>query len=608
MGKGNKSTQQDQEKNIIADATRLHDFWQLRDEQMQSDRDRINLVKPIRKDTDAKLWLTSEPKVFFDTSRSLVSLYQPRFRLPIPINYSSEQKDKMNKAERLCIGIYRTLDAKDSGSSSWLYDLAYWVLQGWYAVFTVVQKGDSGVEFIADQWDPINVYPEWSRDGLVKCARIYQVDKVTSESMAEEFQSQNLEFDYKVPKSGDSYSVTNYWRRDGKKVFNAILLNNGIVKPLTHQTQLDHIPVRVGVIGIPEKVTPQWQLRTGESIIASARDNYDFLTAMRSLRAEIIEQTAWPNIVTKTKTGQPAVKGQDIRGHKSVIPLRLEDTIDTLKHAASPQDVNILEQQIGVELSKANLPNVVYGGVPVELSGFAISQLMAAIKYKLGPYLNAMKFIVGHTMTALLYQYRKGKFGTITLSTRNPYDMKRGMYYIEEFTRDDIPERIYVEVEIPISSQFDKTQTILNSIQALQGGLLSRETLWENELDIQDSEQEKQRITEDRLANDPFIQQLEIIMRMRERVSAYKATGLLNEAGALENYILTLEANLGIVKNIGTPPSPRGINPEQRPAEMTPKSPDMMNAMIGKPPPSPNRLSASKKKGTLYRPNGEVLL
>jgi len=603
-----KMERNEQEHMILTDSTRLHDFWSLRDARMLLDRDIINLVPKQKQTTGMKIWQTAEPKVFFDTARSLVSLNNPRFKLPITIGYSPEEEDRMNKAERLCIGIYRSLDSRvaDTGGNNWLYDLAYWLLGGWYAIFAIVKKGEDGVEFHADHFDPMTVYPEWNGNELVKVSRQYTVDKVTSETMARDFMEQGLEFDYKEPAEGLTYSVNNYWRKDGKKVWNAILLNGGIVKPLTLQRNLDRIPIHVGAVGIPDKISPNWQARWGENIIASARDNYDFITQMRSLRAEIVEETAYPNIVSKTRTGAAAVKGEDIKGHGSVIPLKLEDSIETLKHAATPQDVSLLESQIQMEIQKANLPNVVYGGITVETSGFAISQLLAAIKYKLGPYLNKMQFVTSTVMTDLLYQYQKGNFGKITLTTRNPYDMKRGKYYLEEFSKEDVPDHVYVEVEIPISSQYDKTQAILNSVQALQSKLMSRETLWENELDIQDAEQEKARIAEDEVAADPFIRQLEIIAKMYERVQVYE---MMPEgsgkpmADALRKYILTLEANLGITRGAGTPPAQPGVTPSQRPVEATPASPDISNAATGTPPPSPNR-----PKGVIFSPDGQPIL
>lgn len=599
--------QLEQERQIIADATRLHDFWDRRDAIMQSDRNRIHLKKPERQTTDMKYWQTNEPKTFFDVSRSMLSLNQPRFKLPMPMGFTPEQKDKMNKAERLAIGIFRSLNNRvaDSGGVSWLYDLAYWLLQGWYSAFVIVRKGDDGPEFVVDLYDPINVYPEWDKDGLSKCVRQYSVDSRTSESMALEFQEKGLKFTYKEPEKGESYSVTNYWKRVGKKVYNAILLNNGTVKPLTLQRNLDKIPIHVGAIGMPDRVSDNWQERKGENIIAGSRDMYDFQSALMSLRAEIVEETAFPNIVTKTRTGQPAVKAEEIKGHGSVLPLKLEDVIETLKHAASPQDVMVLEQQISGMIQKNTLPNVFFGNLTAETSGFGISQLMAVVKYKLGPYMNTQDFVIGRIMSDLMYQYKKGKFDNITLSTLNPYDLKRGMSYMEEFSPDDVPERIYVEVTTPIASQFDKTQTILNAVQALQSGLLSRETLWENDLDIQDSEQEKQRIVEDRVSNDPFIQQIEIIMRLKERVETYRVLGMEAFAQSLESYIAGLEGKIGIGVNTGTPKALPGVPPQQRPAEMTPQSPDMMNAATRTPPTQPQ---SEGRQGILYKPNGEVLM
>lgn len=603
----------EQEALVATDTERLRTYWNLRNTILQQDRDIINLVKPKQK-TDEKVWMTNAPKVFFDTARSLVSLYPPKFKLPIPMNYSPEQKDKMNKAERLCIGIYRSLENRvaDSGGTSWLYELAYWVLGGWYAVFNICQKGQDGPEFIADIWDPINVYPEWDKDGLVRCVREYSVDQMTSDSMAQEF-AKKLEFEYKRPVSGALYTVTNYWCREGRKIYNAILLNGGLVKPLTLQRNLRSIPVQVGSVGIPDKVSPDWQSRWGESIIAADRDVFEQKSAMRSLRAEIVSETAYPNLILTTLTGRPGIKGEDVKGHGSLIPLKIGEKLELLRHAATPQDALILDQEIDGDAQRGALPNVVYGGLQIELSGFAISQLMAAIKYKLGPYLNKLNYITGRVMSDLLYQYQTGNFSKVTLSTTNPYDMKRGMTYMEEYTKEDVPERIYVEAVIPITSQFDKTQSILNSVQALQAGLLSRETIWEDELGVDDSEQEKARIAEDQVSADPFIRQIEIIIRMQERIGVYEEAArnaesleqkdqMLAIAEALRNYILMLEQGAGIIRQPqGTPTNPPGVPPQQRPVEMTPQSPDLKNAMTRTPPPSPNR----PRKSVLMTPEGK---
>ena len=587
----------DQLRIIEEDTTSLLTTWKTRDERLRQDKEVINLVQETQTTADIK-WMSNEPKVFFDTSRALISSYPPRFRLPLTINYEAEEKGKMNKAERLLIGIYRGLERRsaDTGGSGWLWDLAYWVLLGWYSVFNIVTKTENGIEFIADIWEPMTVYPSWDGKGLSKCVRCYEVDNKVAVAMAKGFQEKGLEFDFTEPSGVETKSrVVNYWRRTYNKnkpiVENAITIAGQLVKPMTIQKRLTRIPIRIGAVGSPDRTASEWETRKGESIIASNRDMYAYNNSMFSLMATILAATAFPNIIEKTRTGQEAHKGEEFKGYGTKLTYKIEDTIELLKHAATPQEANTLLTMVGQQIQKGSVPNSVYGSIPFEISGFALSQLLAAIKYKLGPYLNAMQNILSNMMTDFLFQYKAGKFGSITLSTENPHDLKRGMTYIEEFNTDDVPESIYVDVTIPITSQYDKTQTILNARQALQPPqLMSRETLWETEFDIQDTEQEYERIRLDQVMEDPFVRQIEIIEAMWRRVDVYRAEGKNLQADALKRYIMGLEMQLGIRQGVIQQPNQPGIPPNQMPPEMTMSpNPDQLRSMRNIPPPGVNR-------------------
>ena len=267
----------------------------------------------------------------------------------------------------------------------------------------------------------------------------------------------------------------------------------------------------------------------------------------------------------------------------------------------------------GKQAQKGSVADMTYGGSPTELSGFAISQLLAAVKYKLGMYLNGMNAITGRVMSDFLYQYRMGNYGDITLSTENPHDIHRGMAYLEEYTKKDIPERIYVECSIPISSQFDKTQAILNAVQAKNSRILSRETIWENEdLGVQDKELEKRRIRDDEVDEDPFFRDVEIVESMRKREKYYRETiGDIPLADAMKNYIAMKESQMSINRGNGQKPGAGvpGVNPMQSPPEasMSP-NPDQMRAFQGQPPPSPNRPVNEGRRGVLVNPAGDVIL
>ena len=605
----------DQIHQIEADAAELETYWQNRNTQMQEDRQIINLDKPIPR-LGISNWLTNEPKVFFDTARALLSLNRPRFRLPININYSPEEKQKMNKAERLCIGIWRTLNQRhqDIGNVDWLWDMAYWVLLGWYSVFSIIEKDRGELKFRAEQFDPMTVYPKWDNDGLAVCVRSYEVDNLVAEALVRDFQNRGLQFDFTLPADG-RIKIVNYWRRTFNKskpiIENAILIGGQLVKPLTHQSKLTRIPIHVGAIGSPDRTTPNWINKKGEAIITANVDMFRYMNELIRLRAEIVAETAYPNIITKTRSGQPIVKEGQLQGHGQVVSTKLEDVIEILKHAATPEDADKL---MGYFVSRAQIggfPNVFYGGLPFEASGFAISQLMAAVKYRVGIHLNAMESIMSHIFTDFLSQYKRGRYGNITLSTEDPHSLRYGLSYLEEFTPDDVPDHCFVEVTIPISSQFDKTQAILNANQALTNGLLSRETLWETELNIQDAEIEKERIREDMVNRDPFITSIEIIERMWVKVEQYRTQGKTELANALKRYIMLKETEMGMRK--GVPEKPGGIPPQQMPPEMSMSpSPDQKRAMLGMPPPGlarrPQTPEERSKKGILVSPTGEPLL
>lgn len=592
------------EINFETETKQLKEYWQDRDTQMLTDRDTINIKKDAVK-TDRIKWYSNEPKVFYETATSLISSYPPRFRLPLTINYEPEEKTKMNKAERFVLGIYRSLDDSLIGPHAyWLREFAYQILSGWFSIFVWIKKSSDGLQFRADLFDPITVYPDWDADGLAKCIRNFEIDKRSASQMVTGFAQKGLKTKYFEPKDKERVNVINYWLRDNKDIYNAILISGQVIKPLTLEKEFDHIPIFVGAIGLPERTSDDWTTRVGENIIAANRDMYEYENAMISLMATIMAETAYPNVVGKSLSGAPIIKGK-LKGYGDQINLKLSDQIELLKHAATPAEVNELIAWVVRQKQKASFSDTVYGGIPtVEISGFALSQYMAAIKYKIGPYLNTMQSTLGKIMSEFLTQYKKGKFPKISLSTTNPTELKKGLFFVEEFSPSDVPASRFVEVTIPITSALDKTQQIIYARQAMDAPqLLSRETLWDEFLDVQDSEQEYARIIQDQMLEMPIVKQIAMIEALRKREDFYRNTGKTAEANALHQYILALEMQLGMRQ--GIPETGKtGIPPQVIPPEMV-ESPDTGRAALGIPPPSPTRPT---KSPTLVSPTGETLL
>src|SRR3990167_8175093 len=212
---------------IDKEAEELVTYWEPRNTQMQKDRDFLNLTKPPPKQNELR-WISNEPKVFYDTSVSLVSAYPARFRMPLTINFTPDEKVKMSKAERFVLGVFRELDNRqyNRGQTYWLRELAYWVLSGWYAVFNVIEKRDGKPVFIADHWDPMTVYPIWDSNELIKCIRYYQTDKQTAMMLVDRLATPKLKKEFEIPSKDTDIKVTNWWKLEGqggkREVINAI--------------------------------------------------------------------------------------------------------------------------------------------------------------------------------------------------------------------------------------------------------------------------------------------------------------------------------------------------------------------------------------------------
>lgn len=610
---------------ILTEDADLRKYWKVRDMQILDDRSMVNLVKAPVKEGE-KNWISNEPKTFFDTAKSLVSSYPPRFRMPLSINYDPEEKQKMSKTERFALAIYRQITDRQLsiGESYWLRDFAHWMLSGWYAVFAHAKNVGGEVYFMADLWDNITCYPWWDNEKLVRFNRSYEVDKTTAKAMVDSWKGTGLKFELE---SGtldyETTRVVNHWQDDSRVVKgkikydikNAILIGDTLVKPLTTHPQFERIPIFCGGVGSPDKTVPNWQIYKGEHIIAANRDMYDYANQILKLWVEILASTAYPNVVGQSPSGKPVIKEGELRGHGSQINLRTNEKLDLLKHAAMPTDAQNLFSLIGQWKQKGGLPDIVYGGVPFEMSGFAISQLMAAIKYKMAPYLSTMQYVMGQVITELMMQYKRGKFPKVTLTTTDPYSVKKDQkFFIEEYSKDDVPDRVFMDVTIPVTSALDKTQQIIFARQALtEPQLISRETIWDEVLEIQDSEQEYARILQDQMLNDPMIRQLGIMEQMRRKEEMFKAEGRIGEANALHNYIMMMEMKLGMRQGVPQGPNQggsQGIPPEFSPPEAQ-QSPDVMRSALGVSSPGLSRApkpESQGRKGMLVSPTGDLLI
>ncbi len=574
---------------VDAECTELERFWQNRNTQFAIDRTYINLIHRRADTTKIKYITYNDPKIVFDTCVSIMSSTFPRFRIPVTeTDFSHGEKNKMNKAERFILGVFRYLDYINMrrGRNYWFREMTYWLLTGMCPVFTAIDKVNGETVFIGDIYDPMTVFPKWDEDDLAKCVRSYMLPYRNAVSLANRF---GKDFTLSEDDQKTESKVINYWEKEGNTVVNTILLRDVVLK--NRIESFKHIPIMIGVVGVPDVLSPSWDFRYCESIIAANREMFDLQDDIATLRKQIIRETAYPNLITYTETGEPAVKAEQLKGDSSVIPLQLTDKLELLKHAATPADVDNLLREIDAHIQRGGLPNVSFGILPYETSGFALSQLLSAIKYKLVPYARVMENMLSRMGTGYVEQFRSGSYGTVKLSTTNADAVRHGQFFVEDFSKKDVPEVTFVEVTVPMNMPIDKNQQILQARQALQKpALMSRETLWDEYLDIQDASQEYDRIIDDEIADMPDIKIMTIIARLEKRLTLEQKAGNMDNVNLLKEWLNTIRQRFALLpqpkqtQSGGVTAPPEFVPPE---AGITAPSPDMTNAMSGIPPPIP---------------------
>ena len=574
--------------DVEAEASQLEKYWNTRNQQLLADRAVLALTKPAAKKNITR-WVMNDPKVMFDTTVALLSTYPPRFRLPLSRNFNSEERERMAKVERFLTGLLHLLEGRyfATGRVSFLRELAYWVCGGWYAAFFRVHKPREGVvEFIGELFDPITVYPEWDHEGLRRLARVYEVDGHLALAMAE-----NWGVNARIDDPQGKYKIINFWKRISPldrqpEVYNIINVGGTNVKEITLEEGLDHIPILVGAIGQPEKTSDDWQRRVGESVIAADRDMYEYKNEMVSLAIELVKEQTRPDLISKSHSGRPVVKKEDIKGKGTIIPVRLEESLAPLRNVEIPAELHNLLSIVEGGIQRGGLPYIVYGGLPFELSGFAISQLMAAIKYKAGPYANAMESFLESMASEFLLQYGSGSFPPVELSTTDARSMRKGLFFVEGFKKSDMPKTSYVEATIPLTSAMDRIQQMAFARQALQPPqILSRETLWDEIFDVQDPDGELDRIMKDQTLELPGVKQVAAVEKVRQMAADARTAGDSVRAKSLTTYADFMETQLRAQTQARSPEKTPGMKPEEMPPEMGAESPDMARAALGLRPP-----------------------
>ncbi len=516
----------------------LEDFWGQRTINIKA-MYKLRLLEDTNKVTGYESIVANDPKTFFNLAQFMVSAVPAKHKLPIKKD-SEATMDQKGVSERGLVSCWRNQDIKmlRQGKRPWRWEVAdHMLISGWYGVYAgVFQDGEGKLDFVADVLNPINVFQEYGEDGLVQCGIKYARSAQATIAMIQEHIDAG-EQNWKMPDflknigstqyAGD-IAFSNYWGIQNKQVVNSILANGHTVMEETKLPNLTYIPIFTGPTGGEAawggwgEGDASWRKRYGESILQPNAGMYEHQSKMMTKLAKIVDRLAEPPIVDENASGDALLEADDVTAGK-IIHRRTGDKAYGMEMPRTPPEIYAYQGMIEQKIQQGAVPYTLYGSVPpsLDLSGFAIGLLMTAAQNVVGPFQAALVGLMGEIDRTWLEGFKaSGK--TIEISGRSRGG-DSGSVFFEDWKAEDVPDSVYVDVTVPLSTPSDLLERMTIARQAKpMGDLLDDITIYEEILNVDDPQLVKGRIDAQIFAQTPEVQMLKMVIEAKKKEAEFR--------------------------------------------------------------------------------------
>ena len=574
--------------SLIKKLDQAHRIWALRNARI---RDLWNLIidhngKPGTDSLEApgqESVCGNDPITDLSLSIHLLSTIPPRHRL-LTSPDDNVVKELAGKAERALVSMWRSLDDDrlDSGLDSWVRELAFWMgLTGCYDVAPRVEVVDGQPTFIADIHNPEFGYPIYGDRHLMFYTYTYPATIGHVLDKAEVYES-SLPHSLQGRDPTEPARIADAWEFDAGKVYNTIAVmapEPHLLRPRLHMEQFSRIPVLVGTVGgIPRFPSRVANAAVSGSILWQNERIYATLNRWRTHQMQLARDASQAPLivagsgleVTKDNTRKSDIR---LQGDILFTP-NTQASVRRVDPGAMPVDIRIVDSQLEGMRQRGSYPALLFGGLNVDLSGFAIQQLLNAAFHRLGPHKAAIERIVSRVDRIWLEGFREAN-KPITISGRD-----RHSYFREEFTATDVPESFDCMVDLRLSLPSDLLSRLSAARSAKQQGpILDMDTILDEILQVDDPTLVKRRIDEDNTEGHPIIVQLKFIKELFEYSQELRQKGQGQLAAIVEALVKSMMTQA--TQAAGAQSKPSQPAPGAMPPEAAGMSPDMANAMLG---------------------------
>jgi len=493
-------------QEIISKCVELQQEWTVRNTEFKKWYDMLVMVDKL-KEPNMESFVSNEPRTFFNLALHLLTPTELAFRIPLEALPPDAVESAQAVEQFLSQQVWRTLERNSllCGRGGFLRELvSHLLITGWYSVFAVV----TSEEVVAEVWNPAEVFPEFTSEGLVRVAHIFGLSAAAANRKI-------AQKGWQVPRVAGATKLYDYWTIEDGVVCNAIVLGNELVKDLTEEP-LRKLPVYCApVAGLPDRgaIVPgqDWRKRIGQSLLATNEHIYGYVNKLMTFMMQLIRDTAQPRWIEKT-SGEPRVKPEDIFRRGAVFHLGLNETLEPLASPAIPIELRALLFDIVAMRQKGSLPDALYGAVGERMSGYLMSQISGAAAHILRPYQQALQFLIEEMCNDWLEDIRE--YGLEPYGVRLP--------------RRRLP-RVEVDFRLEIPGDLVRRATVARMLSP--DFSLSVDTVTDMLFpEIRNPLAERAKVIKDKAYTHPVMVQLNLAEALQDRAQALEAVGNLETA------------------------------------------------------------------------------
>ena len=517
----------------------LKQSWNARDEMMAKDR-QLLMMQYKKRVIPFELVLSNDIAVQHAFSIAILGGKPPIFRLPITLQ-DQEERDKMNRSERFITGVWREADKnhRSAGHNPLLYDILFFATLGSVALFPlIVRQPKKPPQFFIYVYDPINCYPDYGEQGLLRFARSHVA---TPKDAVTQAIAQGWDVS-KINTEGKGVEIDNIWEReddeDGTRIYNTVVVGGAPVKPRTLHTQFDHIPIIMQPMnGVPMQPymspftnqqdtvgnragTADW----GRPVYHMNRDIVPAFDRNLTYMAEISRNHALPKYKYVSEGGIQTMSVKDWN-EAMVINLAQGEDIAPLVPATSPREREGILQMLENKIQQGSLSRLAMGMLDLEISGVTLERATSQARAILEPYLTGVQNALADCETSLMGQLKRSKGNAkIKIATRQAQLGPEMGYLVEDFGKEDIPDTSYLEVTLPMNLPDNRMFKLTMARTAKPGNdpLLPDRTIREQLLDVQDEALMERLLDEDSTKRSPAILAIRQMAGMRRMIEEWK--------------------------------------------------------------------------------------